>query len=98
GSEIFSSGTAQGVECVEAGSDPCGGHYEWQMEDVGRSFAAMNGLEPNEIPRAIQLNVLIFLPAVFLPAMNFLVIAAFGRELSRFLGEEADMSRLGQMI
>ena len=98
GSDIFASGNgAQGIQC-SAGDAPCWGHYEWQMEGIGRSQAAMNGLSPNDLPRAIRLNVLIFLTAVFLPAMNFIVIAAFGRELSRFLGEDADMSRLGQMI
>ena len=99
GSDIFTTAGAvqPSIKC-SAGDDPCYGHYEWGVEGVGRSEDAMNGLSPNDPARAIRLNVLIFLAAVFLPAMNFIVIAAFGRELSRFLGEEADMSRLGQMI
>jgi hypothetical protein len=62
--------------------------WKWKMER----------LHPNELPSAIQLNILIFLTSIFLPAINFIVIAALGRELSRFLGEEADISRLGQMV
>jgi len=98
GSAIFSTAAQDGITCSPAGTEPCFGHEEWGMEGIGRSQDAMNNLSPNEPARAIRLNVLIFLAAVFLPAINFIVIAAFGRELSRFLGEEADMSRLGQMI
>lgn len=99
GSDVFSTGAQNGITCSSTQAvDPCLGRLEWQMEGIGRSKSAMEGLHPNTLPRAIQLNVLIFVTAVFLPAVNFIVIAAFGRELSRFLGEEADMSRLGQMI
>lgn len=97
GSDIYAIGTREGIKCSE-GNEPCFGHFEWEVESVGRSKSSMEGLSPNDLPRAIRINVLIFLTAVFLPAVNFVVIAAFGRELSRFLGEEADMSRLGQMI
>jgi hypothetical protein len=68
------------------------------MEGVGITQHDLDKLQPNSLPAAIRLNVLLFLAAVFLSSLNFIVIAAFGRELSRFLGEEADMSRLGQMI
>ena len=100
GSEIYVMGNLPSDTSIQCsnGGDPCNGHYEWEMENIGRSKSAMNGLHPNDLSRAIRLNVLLFLTVVFLPALNFIVIAAFGRELSRFLGEEADMSRLGQMI
>jgi hypothetical protein len=103
GSDVFSSG-AQGISCVSAGSAPCNGFTEMNMEvstgalGSGINEASIGKISPNTITSAIQLNILIFLSSVFLPALNFIVIAAFGRELSRFLGEEADMSRLGQMI
>ena len=103
GSAIFStvppvSATA-GITCKWRGQDDtCKGKLESELDEAGYSEAKMNGLFPSQIPNAIKLNVLIFLSAVFLPAINFIVIVAFGRELSRFLGEEADMSRLGQMI
>ena len=98
GSDVFSTSTGTpGITCVSQ-ADPCNGYLEWNVESVGMTEAKMNSLSPNTLDRAIQLNILIFLASVFLPAMNFIVIAAFGRELSRFLGEEADMSRLGQMI
>jgi len=54
--------------------------------------------EPTNELEAMKLNVLMFIAAVFLPAFNFIVIAALGRDLSRFLGDEADISRLGQMV
>lgn len=97
GSEVFSTGAQTGVVC-SIGDEPCWGHYEWELEGIPRSQSGVEGTFPNDLSRGIRLNVLIFLTAVFLPAMNFIVIVAFGRELSRFLGEEADMSRLGQMI
>jgi hypothetical protein len=98
GSAVYTVGAnPSSIQC-SIGNDPCFGHYEWGMENIKRSKSGMNGLSPNDLSHAIRLNVLIFLTAVFLPAINFIVIAAFGRELSRFLGEEADMSRLGQMI
>ena len=50
------------------------------------------------LEQALMFNALIFISAVFLPALNFIVIAALARDLSRFLGDEADISRLGQMI
>lgn len=53
---------------------------------------------PYDVASSIKINVLIFLASVFFPAMNFIVIAALARDLSRFLGEEADISRLGQMV
>jgi len=98
GSDIYTMGGATpSIQC-SLGNDPCQGHLEWDLEGITRSEGGMNDTSPNDVSRAIRLNVLIFLTAVFLPAMNFIVIAAFGRELSRFLGEDADMSRLGQMI
>ena len=97
GSKIFTIGASQGISCRQK-TDPCNGELEWDMESVDKTQPGMESLSPNEPARAIRLNVLIFLAAVFLPAINFIVIAAFGRELSRFLGEEADLSRLGQMV
>ncbi len=93
---IFSTGTQQGAVCDSDGTK-CQGGLEWDMEGKWQQ-AAMSELYPNTLGRAISFNVLIFLTAIFLPALNFIVIAAFGRELSRLLGEEVDMSRLGQMI
>ncbi len=59
----------------------------------------MNDLSPDyDIGPIIQANTLVFITAIFLPAVNFILVAAFGREASRLLGEEADISRLGQMI
>jgi len=99
GAGVFSTGAQQGIICSTLQStDPCLGRTEYEMENIGRSKSSMEGLHPNTLSGAISINVLIFLAAIFLPALNFIVVAAFGRELSRFLGEEADMSRLGQMI
>ncbi|MCX6770078.1 MAG: hypothetical protein NT051_05390 [Candidatus Micrarchaeota archaeon] len=69
---------------------------------VGQQLGLENyitSLDPGQpLEESIKFNTLIFLSTVFLPAFNFIVIAALTRELSRFLGEEADISRLGQMI
>ncbi len=98
GKDVFSSGTITGITCGLATQDPCLGFNEWEIEGRGTGRASMVSLHPNTLGRAIGINVLIFIAAIFLPAINFIVIAAFGRELSRFLGEEADLSRLGQMV
>ena len=66
---------------------------------VGISENQMNDMiSSNIIGDAIKLNVLIFLTSVFLPIINFIVLAAFVKGISHFLGEEADISRLGQMV
>ncbi len=88
---VFSTAAHTGAVCSQ-GSRP-----EWDMEGKWQQ-SDMTNLSPNTLGSAIQFNVLIFLTAIFLPAVNFIAIAAFGRELSRLLGEEVDMSRLGQMI
>jgi hypothetical protein len=59
----------------------------------------IKAIEPDyDIGPVIQANTLVFITAIFLPAVNFILIAAFGMEVSKLLGEEADISRLGQMI
>jgi len=94
---VFSTTAHEGAVCRQ-GTDPCNGkETEKGMENAWQQ-SAMSAISPNTLGRAIQFNSLMFLATVFLPALNFIVIAAFGRELSRLLGEEADMSRLGQMI
>lgn len=61
-----------------------------EMDDPGGSMT--------DLANSIRVSILIFLAAVFLPALNFIVIAALGRDLSRLLGEETDISKLGQMV
>lgn len=84
-----------GVDCL--GGRPTEGSIQntvtlWEAED------SLDDIKPGDLAQSVRLNVLIFLTAVFLPAVNFIVIAAFARDLSRFLGEEADITRLGQMV
>jgi len=43
-------------------------------------------------------NPIVYLEAIFLPAINFLVIIALTRTLSGALGDELDVSRLSQMV
>ncbi|MEM2137788.1 MAG: hypothetical protein QW568_01755 [Candidatus Anstonellaceae archaeon] len=64
----------------------------WEAQD------SLEDIKPGGLAQSVRLNVLIFLAAIFLPAINFIVIAALARDISRFLGEEADISRLGQMV
>ncbi|MBI4399550.1 hypothetical protein HY570_02265, partial [Candidatus Micrarchaeota archaeon] len=40
----------------------------------------------------------LFIAAVFLPALNFVIISAFTRELSHLFGGDVDVSKLSQMI
>jgi len=94
---VFSTESQQNVVCSQ-GTDPCNGKESEKGMENSWQQSAMSAISPNTLSRAIQFNVLIFLAAIFLPAINFIVIAAFGRELSRLIGEEADLSRLGQMI
>ena len=74
------------------------------LDNTGSSETEMNHLDDpsgsvNEgLANSIEVNALIFLSAIFLPAINFIVIAALARDLTHFLGEEADISRLGQMV
>lgn len=102
--DVFSTTLANSgkVACKKPGQSPCGGYMEWNMQDAKGDLVwgqnDMKKFKPTPTEKAVELNVLIFLASVFFPAMNFIVIGAFGRSLSRFIGEEADLSRLGQMI
>ncbi|MCX8197211.1 MAG: hypothetical protein N3G80_02760 [Candidatus Micrarchaeota archaeon] len=53
---------------------------------------------PNSIDGDVKANALIFIITVFFAAFNFIVIVAFARGMARLLGEEVDISKLGQMI
>jgi hypothetical protein len=57
--------------------------------------SVMNGFPPVDI---YGTNAITYIAAVFLPAINFIVIAALTHTLSGALGEELDVSRLGQMV
>ncbi len=92
GADVFRT-NGWGVDCDR--SLP----MESELEDkAGVSEDSMHDLPPSDFGEALKLNVLIFLSAVFLPALNFIIIAALARDLSHFLGEDADISRLGQMV
>ena len=90
------SGAQQCLQCVS-------GKQERDLNKIGTTKSAMDGLDVpsgsmTDLAGSIQVSILIFLAAVFLPAINFIVIAALARDLTHFLGEEADISRLGQMV
>ncbi len=69
-----------------------------------------NPLGPCRVDSFDELNVLgapedvytrvsyIFIAATFLPAVNFILIVAAAHSLSRMIGEDIDISRLGQMV
>jgi hypothetical protein len=104
--DVFST-TSGGVNCISTTGN-CGflGYgtctlREDNIRDMVSLWEAEDSLEeikPGSLSQSVQLNVLIFLAAVFLPAINFIIIAALARDLSHFLGEDADISRLGQMV
>ncbi|VVB99922.1 Uncharacterised protein [uncultured archaeon] len=83
------------VTCLDSGA---GLKQETELANSGTYRSDMTALAPSPLAASIKLNVLIFLASVFLPAINFIVIAALARDMTRFLGEEADISRLGQMV
>jgi len=107
GSGLVFDNRAQGIGCDQTGNEvfgagnvACngGGKKEDDLKKVGISGSVMESLGPSGIDRTLRLNVLMFLAAVFLPALNFIVIAALARDISRVLGEEADIGKLGQMV
>ncbi|MEM4348253.1 MAG: hypothetical protein QXN37_01650 [Candidatus Anstonellaceae archaeon] len=53
---------------------------------------------PASLDMVIRANGLIFITVVFFAAVNFIVIAAVARGVAHLLGEEVDISKLGQMI
>ena len=36
--------------------------------------------------------------AIFLPALDFIILAAFGRELAHLFGSEVDLTRLSRLV
>lgn len=73
-----------------------GGDSEGSLIRGWTDFA--NLPSPHSMTESIKGNVLMFLAAIFLPALEFIVVAALARDISGLLGEEADISRLGQMV
>jgi len=97
GTDVFGTNLeCHTTELVQGSLEPV--KKEWDLFNIGTSQSAMESIPPSDLAGSIKLNVLIFLAAVFLPAVNFIIIAALARDLSRFLGEEADISRLGKMV
>lgn len=72
--------------------------YETNLEGIGFVISDNKLPTPSPMATLVRANTLIFVTTVFLAAINFVVVAALARDLSRFLGEEADISRLGQMV
>ncbi|MCX6773139.1 MAG: hypothetical protein NTV88_05230 [Candidatus Micrarchaeota archaeon] len=97
GENLFKQvGGSAGVDCKTTD-----GTYNYDEEDLSLSFGQLlTGSMPDPAPFTEQArsSALIFLVAVFLPAVDFLVIAAMARGISHMLGEEVDISRLGQMV
>jgi len=80
-----------------AGSPPDLSPYtpEASLGGMDRIFSPGNG---PELRTMVQWAAYSFFGAIFLPAINFLVIVALARESGRILGEEIDISRLSQMV
>jgi len=96
GINVFKDSAGNQQVICTATSNGNGMNYEWEMGGKGVSEGDLP--IPTDLPSVLKTNVLIFVTSVFLPAINFIVIAALARDLSRFLGEEADIARLGQMV
>jgi hypothetical protein len=92
-SESPGSASSIYLSCVDASPK------EPDIRSWGISNSRMEDIKPKvSLSSTVKAGALIFIAAIFFPALNFIVIAALARELSRLLGEEADISRLGQMI
>lgn len=65
--------------------------------DVG-PFLTGSAPEPPPLLEQARSSVLIFIATVFLGALDWVVIIAMARGISRLLGEEVDLSKLGQMV
>lgn len=88
-----------GMNCV-ATIDP-GGKVKYDEEnlegDVG-FFLTYDEPEPAPLAEQVRASAIIFIATVFLGALDWLVIIAMARGISQLLGEEVDISRLGQMV
>lgn len=62
------------------------------------AYSEYDNRQRDDMPSLIMLVAFVFIAGVFAPALNFIVIAAVAREISRVFGEELDVSRLGQML
>jgi len=71
-------------------------YFERDMGDKGASEDTLP--QVTDLKEGIKTNVLMFLAGVFMPALNFIIIASLARDISGLLGDEADIGRLGQMV
>ena len=94
GSNVYArEGTASTIHCD---TNP---NYNEENMDLG-FWDVLTGSMPDPAPieNQARASALIFITAVFLPALNFIVMAAMARGISHIIGEDVDISRLGQMI
>ena len=69
-----------------------------EMDIGGKGITEGDLPSVTDLKEGIKTNVLMFLAGVFLPGLDFIVIAALARDISGLLGDEADIARLGQMV
>ena len=73
--------------------------YDEMNMDLSIPQVLTGSLPPTPpLDQQARASALIFLIAVFLPALNFIIIAAMARGVGQLLGEDVDISRLGQMV
>ena len=64
---------------------------------LGGNIVGSAGNGPN-MTWMVQKTAASFFGAIFLPAINFIIIVALARQTAHILGEELDISRLSQMV
>ena len=69
-----------------------------EMDIGGKGISEGDLPAVTDLKEGIKTNVLMFLAGVFLPGLDFIVIASLARDISGLLGDEADIARLGQMV
>ena len=88
-----------GVFTSPSGANPISCQPAKLEKNLGSDWLHASTLPgPWSMQELIKANVLMFLVGVFLPALNFIIIIALARDISGLLGDEADISRIGQMV
>lgn len=92
GIDVFAEPVANGFRVG------CDTTYEKEKDMGGKGISESQLPAVSDLKEGIKTNVLMFLAGIFLPALQFIVIASLARDISGLLGDEADIGRLGQMV
>jgi hypothetical protein len=93
------------IMCDSGNKDVFKAEEDLQLSGVGTWFVAFTKLQGidkcgylSNLAELFVLNAMSFIGSIFLMMVNFIIIIAMTREVSRAIGEEMDISRLVQMV